>query len=132
MAAMKASPRRRRLAALAVATSVAALTGAQAFGDGTAAPAGGPRLTADPLVVQPGGALTLHGSGFPHRARLTLLAGAPHHAQRRIGSATTGSRGVFVATIRIRARSAAGTFVASACSARCHAKASVRFHIAAP
>lgn len=129
---MKVPARHGQLVVLAVATAIAALASAQASGDGTAAPAGGPQLTADALVVKPGGALTVRGTGFPHQVRLTLLAGAPHHSATRIGSATTGSRGRFVATIRIRARSAAGTFVASACSERCRVKGSVRFRIAAP
>lgn len=109
------------------ATAAAALATAQALGAG-----GAPSLTADPAVVTPGSALVLHGSGFPRQAHLTLLAARPHRAPVRIGSATTGTRGGFVATIRIRARSAAGTFVASACSERCRAKASVRFRITAP
>ena len=122
--------RRAQVVSLVVATVVAALATAQAFGAGSVSPAGAPRLTADQVVVQPGGTLTVHGSGFPADARLTLLAGAPHRPASRIGSATTGSRGRFIATIRIRARSAAGTFVASACSARCRVKANVRFRIA--
>lgn len=129
---MKASARRGQLLVLGITTAVAALSAAQAFGDGAAAPAGGPQLTADQVVVKPGGALAVRGSGFPRQVRLTLLAGAPHHPATRIGSATTGRRGRFVATIRIRVRSAAGTFVASACSDRCRVRASVRFRIVAP
>ena len=118
--------------AVALTTALGALAGAQAFGASTASPAASPRLTANPVVVRPGSALTLRGSGFPRQARLTLLAGPRHRQAAHIGSAVTGSRGAFVATIRIRARSAAGTFIASACDDRCRVKASVRFRIAAP
>lgn len=132
MAAMKASTRRRRVLAALAAASVASVATAQALGAGTAASAGGPRLTADAPVVAPGSTLTLHGSGFPPQARLTLLAAPPHRPAVRIGSAVAGSRGGFVARIRIRARSAPGAFVASACNAGCRVAASVRFRIATP
>lgn len=128
---MRASIRRGQLAALLLTVAgVASVAAAQAPGDGVAILAGGPRLTADRPVVQPGSALTVRASGFPGRAAVTLLAGPPHGATVRIGSATTGSRGGFVAKIRIRARSAARTLVASACIDGCRVRASVRFRIA--
>ena len=91
-----------------------------------------PQLTADATTVQPGEAITLTGRGFPRNARLALLAGPPHEDAERIGSAQTGRRGRFVATIRIRERSSAGAFVASACFDACRVKASVRFRIVVP
>lgn len=127
---MRASTQRGRIVALAAATTVAAAT--QALGAGTPTIASAPRLTAVPAVVRPGGMLTLRGSGFPRATRLTLLAAPPHRRAVRIGSAVTGSRGGFPAAIRIRSRSAPGSFVATACSARCRVKASARFRIAAP
>jgi hypothetical protein len=91
-----------------------------------------PRLTVDPTAVQPGETPTLEGNGFPSNVHVALFAGPPHDATTRIGGAQTGRRGHFVATIRIRPHSSAGTFVALACHDGCRVKASVRFRIVAP
>jgi hypothetical protein len=91
-----------------------------------------PQLSADPTAVQPGGSLTLEGRGFPPNVHVALLAGPPGSDAERIGGAQTGRRGRFVATIRIRARSSAGAFVALACFDACRVKASTRFRIVAP
>jgi hypothetical protein len=105
------------------ACAAVASTGAGPSAAGTA------RLTANPTAVHPGERLELHGSGFPANARLTLLAGSPHGRRSRIGSAVTGRRGTFVATIRVRSRAAAAAFVALACQDGCRVNASVRFRI---
>jgi hypothetical protein len=91
-----------------------------------------PQLTADQTAVKPGETLTLTGRGFPRNTHLALLAGAPKADAQRIGGAQTGSRGSFVAKIRIRARSSAGAFVARACFDACRVKASARFRIVTP
>jgi len=90
------------------------------------------QLTAERTTVQPGEALRLEGRGFPRNAHIALLAGPSRAEAERIGSAQTGRRGQFVATIRIRARSAAGALVALACSDACRVRASVRFRIVTP
>jgi len=91
-----------------------------------------PELTADAATVQPGATLTLTGRGFPRNAHIALLAGHPAADAQRIGGAQTGQRGTFTAKIRIRARSAAGAFVARACFDTCRVKASARFRIVTP
>ena len=91
-----------------------------------------PQLVADPTAVQSGGTVTLQGSGFPRNAHVTLLAGPPRGEATRIGGASTGQRGRFVATIHIRPRSKAGPLVALACFDSCRVKASARFRIVAP
>jgi hypothetical protein len=91
-----------------------------------------PQLTADTTTVKPGETLTLTGRDFPRNAHLALLAGPPKADAQRIGGAQTGSRGSFVAKIRIRARSSAGAFVARACFDGCRVKASARFRIVTP
>ena len=88
-----------------------------------------PQLTADPSAVQAGTTLTLTGTGFPRNAHVTLLAGPPDAEATRIGGATTGRRGRFTATIRIRPHSSTGAFVASACHDSCQVKATARFRI---
>lgn len=91
-----------------------------------------PQLTATPAVVHPGETLKLQGTGFPRNAHVSLLAGPPHADAARIGGASTGRRGRFVATIHTRPHSGAGTFVARACFDGCRVEAVARFHIAAP
>ncbi len=91
-----------------------------------------PQLTADPTAVQAGTTLTLTGTGFPRNVHVTLLAGPPRADATRIGGATTGRRGRFTATIRIRPHSSAGTFVASACYDACDVKATTHFRIVGP
>jgi hypothetical protein len=88
-----------------------------------------PHLTPDRTAVKPGETLTLTGRGFPRNAHLALMAGAPNADAQRIGGAKTGSRGSFVAKIRIRARSSAGAFIARACFDACRVQASVRFRV---
>src|SRR5690349_15055342 len=78
-----------------------------------------PTLTVDPPAVNPGDTLTLTGRGFPRDAQLVLLAGKPGTEGKRIGSAHTGRRGTFTATIRIRANSSAAAMVARACFDAC-------------
>jgi len=111
--------------ALVPATAVAAVSPRHA-----AAPT--PRLTADPVAVHPGEAVTLQGSGFPPNVHIALMAGPPHAEATRIGGAQTGRRGRFLAKIRIRSRSSAGAFVALACHDRCRVKASARFRVLEP
>ncbi|HET6448616.1 MAG TPA: hypothetical protein VFG31_05855 [Conexibacter sp.] len=106
---------------LAPATAVAASSGQLA--------ARTPQLTADPVAVQPGGTLTLEGSGFPGNVHVALMAKPPHGATTRIGGAETGRHGHFLATIHIRPQSSAGAFVALACHDDCRLKASARFRI---
>jgi len=91
-----------------------------------------PQLTPDRTAVKPGETLTLSGRGFPRNAHLALMAGAPKADAQRIGGAQTGSRGSFVAKIRIRARSSAGAFIARACFDACRVTASARFRIVTP
>jgi hypothetical protein len=91
-----------------------------------------PTLTVDPTAVRAGGTVTLTGTGFPSNVHVSLLAGPPHAEATRIGGASTGRRGRFVATIRIRPQSSAGALVALACHDACRVKASVRFRIVAP
>jgi len=111
--------------ALAPASAVAASSAGKA-------PASTPTLTADPITVQPGEAVTLEGSGFARNAHVSLLAGPPHGTTSRIGGAETGRGGHFVATIRIRPRSSADVLVVRACQDACRVKATVRFRIVAP
>jgi hypothetical protein len=118
---------RRR--ALLVAILLVASCGAVAF----AAPhPGGPRLTADRAHVQGGGAVILHGNGFPRRADIVLLAAAPHTAAKQIGTARTGVHGGFAAPIRIDIHAAPGLYVATACHDACRLTASVRFRVVSP
>ena len=127
---MSASIRRIALVVLLLSTSFGAVAGA-----GAAAPSSAPRtpqLTAEPTAVQAGGTLTLQGTGFPRNAHVTLLAGPRDAEATRIGGATTGRRGRFTATIRIRPHSSAGALVALACHDACRVKASTRFRIVAP
>jgi len=91
-----------------------------------------PTLVATPTAVEAGGSVTLTGTGFPRNVHVSLTAGPPHAEASRIGGATTGRRGRFVATIRIRPNSSAGTLVAVACHDSCRVKASARFRIVAP
>src|SRR5689334_2552364 len=91
-----------------------------------------PTLTVDPPAVRPGDTLTLTGRGFPRNAQLTLLAGKPGEQGKQIGSAHTGRRGTFTATIRIRANSSAAALVARACFDACRVKAGARFRIVTP
>jgi len=118
------APPRSLLAAVLVA-GAGLLATATALG--AASP--GPRLTIDRTAVQPGAAVHLTGSGFPHTAHLVLLAGAREHGAKPIGSAVTGARGGFVATVRVRRRASPGSFVVVACSDACHLRASTRFRI---
>ncbi|HKG38320.1 MAG TPA: hypothetical protein VKB25_04965 [Conexibacter sp.] len=91
-----------------------------------------PQLTAEPTAVQAGDTLTLQGTGFPRNAHVSLLAGPPHAEATRIGGASTGRRGRFTATVRIRPHSSAGTLVAQACFDGCRVKATARFRIVGP
>lgn len=88
-----------------------------------------PQLTAEPQTATPGSSLVLHGRGFPRNARIALLAGPPGAEAERVGGAQTGRRGIFSATIRIRANADAGRFVALACYDACRVKASTAFRI---
>lgn len=97
-----------------------------------ARPVAPPQLTAEPATVQPGDTFRFTGTGFPRNAQIALFAGPRNTEAQRIGSAQTGRRGRFVATIRVRARSSARAFVAIACVDACRIKASVRFRIVAP
>jgi hypothetical protein len=95
------------------------------------APAG-PQLTVEPQAAAPGETVVLSGRGFPRNAAIQLLAGPPRSEGRRIGSARTGRRGTFTATIRIRAQADPGPLVALACHDACVVKAVARFRIVAP
>jgi hypothetical protein len=124
--------RTRRTTLVALCIPAITALGAAAY---AAAPRTGtsvPKLTADRVAVEPGGTLTLEGTGFPRNAHLALMAGPPHGASTRIGGAETGKGGRFVATIHVRPHSSAGAFVALACHDSCRVKASARFRIVAP
>lgn len=125
---MTASIRRIPLVVLLLSASLGAVAGAAAAPSAPRTP----QLTTDRTAVQPGGTLTLQGTGFPRNVHLTLLAGPPEAEAARIGGATTGQRGRFTATIRIRPHSSAGALVALACHDACRVKASARFRIVAP
>jgi hypothetical protein len=129
---MTASIPRTALAVLLLSLPVAAVAGARPSAPSAPPAARTPQLTADPTAVQAGGTLTLQGTGFPRNVHVTLLAGPPNAEATRIGGASTGRRGRFTATIRIRPHSAAGAFVALACHDACRVKASTRFRIVAP
>lgn len=131
MVAMRRTPLRLVIAALALA-SVGSFAGARAFGAAGGAATQTPQLVASATAVQPGGSLTLHGSGFPANARLALLAGPAHAQATQIGTAVTGRRGSFVATIHIRPRSAPAALVALACHDACRVRAAARFRIVRP
>jgi hypothetical protein len=90
-----------------------------------------PQLTADPLVVHAGEALTLTGRGFPASVGLALLVRVDGRTTR-IGGARTGRGGGFLATIRVRPHASADRFVVLACRDACRLQASARFRIAAP
>jgi len=91
-----------------------------------------PTLVATPTAVQAGSSVTLTGTGFPRNVHVSLMARPPRAEASRIGGATTGKRGRFVATIHIRPHSTAGALVAVACHDACRVKASARFRIVAP
>ncbi|HEV7771852.1 MAG TPA: hypothetical protein VGO48_01045 [Conexibacter sp.] len=126
---MTASIRRTALVVLLLSMLLAAVAGARPVASSAART---PQLTADPTAVQAGGTLTLQGTGFPRNIRVTLLAGPPNAEATRIGGASTGRRGRFTATIRIRPHSSSGAFVALACHDACRVKASAHFRIVAP
>jgi hypothetical protein len=126
---MTTSLPRTALAALLLSLPVVAVAGAKPTAPSAART---PQLTADPAAVSAGATLTLQGTGFPRNAHVTLLAGPPNADATRIGGASTGRRGRFTATIRIRPHSSAGAFVALACHDACRVKASTRFRIVAP
>jgi hypothetical protein len=128
---MTASMRCTTLVALALLPA-AAVAVAQPAVPATHAAARTPTLTVDPTAVEAGASVTLTGTGFPRNARVSLMAGPPHAEAARIGGASTGRRGRFVATIRIRPHSSAGTLVAVACHDACRVKATTRFRIVAP
>jgi hypothetical protein len=128
---MTTSLPRTALVALLLSLPVAAVAGARPPAQSAPA-ARTPQLTADPTAVQAGGTMTLQGTGFPRNVHVTLLAGPPNADATRIGGASTGRRGRFTATIRIRPNSSAGAFVALACHDACRVKASTRFRIVAP
>jgi hypothetical protein len=128
---MTAPIARTALVALLLTLPVAAVAGARP-GSPSAPAARTPQLTADPIAVQAGDTVTLTGTGFPRNVHVNLLAGPPHAEATRIGGASTGQRGRFTATIRIRPHSSAGAFVALACHDACRVKASTRFRIVGP
>ncbi|HEX4805223.1 MAG TPA: hypothetical protein VFU94_04925 [Conexibacter sp.] len=119
----------RMLALVTALAALGALPAAWAAEPSVAASPAVPRLTASPVAVRPGTTLTLTGRGFAASAHLTLLVRRPHGHASRMGAAVTGIRGGFVATIRIRARAAAGAFEAVACQDACRVQAGVRFRI---
>lgn len=122
--------RRRALTAVfvfALASGPAALAVAAQRG-----PDDGPRLTVEPGDVAPGDTLVVHGAGFPRRAQITLFAGTPHGDSLRIGSAQTGRRGGFSASIRIRRPSDPHRYVVRACHDDCRVAASARFRVVRP
>jgi hypothetical protein len=129
---MTASIPRTTLVALLLSLPVAAIAAARPAAPSAPPAAHTPQLTADPTAVQAGDTITLHGTGFPRNVHVTLLAGPPNADATRIGGASTGRRGRFTATIRIRPHSSAGALVALACYDACRMKASTRFRIAAP
>lgn len=124
--------RRPALIPLLLVATIGTAAAASAAPSGSRTTARAPQLTATPAAVQPGGTVTLAGRGFPPNADVALLAGPPRSEASRIGSARTGLRGRFTATIRIRPRAAAGRFVALACHDGCRLKASARFRIVTP
>jgi len=124
---MNPAPHPRSGLAMLVIASIGLLASAPALVAG--ATRAGPRLTADRAAVPPGAALHLTGSGFPHAARIVLLAGARESTVTRIGSAVTGLHGGFLATVRVRRRAAAEGLVVIACSDACRLRASARFRI---
>jgi hypothetical protein len=121
-----------RTALVALLLSLPAVAVAQPAATSPPRAARTPQLTADPAAVRAGATLTLTGTGFPRNVRVALLAGPPNAQAARIGAASTGRRGRFTATIRIRPHSSAGPLVALACHDDCRVKASVRFRIVAP
>ncbi|HZV72792.1 MAG TPA: hypothetical protein VFF79_03665 [Conexibacter sp.] len=127
---MTASTRCTVLIALVLLSAVAGARPAPAVAPSAGAIATVPQLTAEPVAVRPGDALTLTGSGFPRNVHIALFAGPSDGRTTRIGGARTGRRGSFNATIHIRPGSAAGRFVAFACHDGCRVRASVRFRIA--
>lgn len=129
---MTASIPRTALVACLLTLPVAAVAGARPAAPSSSPAARTPQLTADPTAVQAGETLTLQGTGFPSNAHVTLLAGPPNAEATRIGGASTGRRGRFTATIRIRPRSDASAMVALACHDACRVKASARFRIVGP
>ena len=115
----------RRLALLVL---LSAATLAAPLDAGGARPSG-PLLSADPLVVEPGEAVVLRGHGFPRGARIALLAGPRQSEVERIGSAQTGRRGGFRASIQIREPSDGGRYVVLACHDRCRLMARAQFRV---
>jgi hypothetical protein len=128
---MTASMRCTALVALVLLPAAAAVA-AQPTAPAVQAVERAPTLTVAPTAVQAGGSVTLTGTGFPRNVHVSLMAGPPHAEAARIGGASTGRRGRFVATIRIRPRSSARTLVAVACHDACRVKATARFRIVAP
>jgi len=126
MTAMRARIRRAGPVALLLPALAAAV--APSVGAATRTP----HLVAVPVTVEPGGSLTLEGSGFPRNARIVLRARHEDATTTRIGSARTGRRGSFTATIQIRPRSGPELLTAVACHDHCRVRASTTFRIVPP
>jgi hypothetical protein len=86
-------------------------------------------LRVTPRVVPRGAFLTFTGSGWPARARVTLLVGPPASEADPVGAVLTDARGRFVRRIRIRPSAMPGRYVALACRRGCRVKATATFRI---
>lgn len=88
-----------------------------------------PRLRVEPVVVSPGGVLTLAGGGFRRSEAVRLYAGPPHSEADAIGATRADSRGAFRAAIPLSARATPGHYVVLACQRDCRLKATASFTI---
>jgi hypothetical protein len=122
----------RRHAVIAFSVLAIGVGGDAAFSGAAQRTPAEPRLTTEPAAVAPGEALLLRGQGFPKRAQITLFATPPHGESIRIGSAQTGRKGGFSASIRIRVPSDPNRYVVRACHDSCRVAASAQFRIVAP
>lgn len=86
-------------------------------------------LRVTPRAVPRGAFLTFTGSGWPARARVTLLVGPPASEADPVGSVRTDARGRFVRRIRIHPSATPGRYVALACRLACRVKARATFRI---
>lgn len=91
----------------------------------------GARLRAQPPMVPVGNPLTVSGSGFAPRVRVTLFIGRPNSSKTaRLGTIRANRKGGFKFVKTISRSTGAGLWVVRACQRSCRTKASARFRVA--
>jgi hypothetical protein len=104
----------------------AALTSAGLAGSMTPAP----KVTVKPLFVRPGNVITITGSHFRPRLRVTLtIRLATGTSRSKVGSALATSTGGFRLSKRLQNSTAVGRYILRACQRACRTKATAVFHV---